>query len=345
MGRRKRNEICLIGCCPSSGSTVLADVLDAQPISMCGPELCLFSNQSIYSKKPENCIQSFDICPAPYKVRNRPYFHNLNYFDMDKKSLKKQLLKVGVDQLIQNLANDHFFSRNKPGGIFFEKTPENNHYARNYLSHFSNGYYLFMVRNPLFVYNSMLKRGFSKKSSLLNWFIEAYLFIALKKDKRVLSIKYEDFVKNPFKTSESILKKLNPSLVLSETEIKNNYLNDKHRIDAIKRPESWSIENNKAIINGNKKEIDEEIKRQFSLVKNLKIHDKFAARLKFKSLTFMEIIEYFGYHTELSDLFQEYKFEDRSFAKIDWIKALKSLRYNNFNLLDSAIIAHPAQVI
>ena len=59
----------------------------------------------------------------------------------------------------------------------------------------------------------------------------------------------------------------------------------------------------------------------------------------------MEIIEYFGYHTELSDLFQEYKFEDRSFAKIDWIKALKSLRYNNFNLLDSAIIAHPAQVI
>lgn len=191
----------------------------------------------------------------------------------------------------------------------------------------------------------MLKRGFSKKSSLLNWFIEAYLFIALKKDKRVLSIKYEDFVKNPFKTSESILKKLNPSLALNETEIKNNYLNDKHRIDAIKRPESWSIENNKAIINGNKKEIDEEIKRQFSLVKNLKIHDKFAARLKFKSLTFMEIIEYFGYHTELSDLFQEYKFEDRSFAKIDWIKALKSLRYNNFNLLDSAIIAHPAQVI
>ena len=44
-------EAVLIGCCPSSGSTLLSLLLDAHPQMICGPELWLFAHPFFWSLK------------------------------------------------------------------------------------------------------------------------------------------------------------------------------------------------------------------------------------------------------------------------------------------------------
>ncbi|MEC8739244.1 MAG: sulfotransferase [Bacteroidota bacterium] len=341
----QKNQVCLIGCCPSSGSTLLADILDAQNISMCGPELCLFANPTIYGKSPENCLHKFALCPTPYKIRNRPYFHNLKHYSLNKSYLKERLANDDLNSFVQKLANDYFSKESKQGGIFFEKTPENNHYARNYLQHFKNGWYLFVIRNPIYVFNSMLNRGFSKKASLINWFVEAYLFIAMSQNQNVMSIRYEDLIKNPWRTVKNILVTINPKLSLEEDEIEKNYRNNNHRKKTIKRPKSWSISSNDGIVDANNKELNDNIKQLFSAAKGLKIHDRYADKFNYPSMTFMEIIEHFGYQDSLKPIFKNYHSKGGRYTSRDWRKVLKGAPYSSFNLQQLISITQPVQSI
>ena len=136
--------ICLVGCAPSSGSTLFADLLDSTPYSVCGPELEFFCNKNVYNyqnfieKKQFNgsianirstgtYFQKWRL-PA-YGFSNIEEFNNLLYRHEDIRGFTKEL-------------SEHVLRfRDKPeDGIFFEKTPQNINTVGEFLETFESSF-------------------------------------------------------------------------------------------------------------------------------------------------------------------------------------------------------------
>ena len=59
----------LVGCCPSSGSTLLSVMLDAHPDLMCGPELSIFAHPLVWRQTAppgaSDCSRAWRLSNAP----------------------------------------------------------------------------------------------------------------------------------------------------------------------------------------------------------------------------------------------------------------------------------------
>ncbi len=293
-----------VGNSPSSGSTFLGDLLDSSPVSLCGSELNIFTNEKIYSdfqgfkKNPFSCSVSTSL----YITRNC-----LNRDYLFEYALNEDNYLELLDN--SNNAADFFEQfgqrfgdfRSRSGAIWFEKTPQNISVMDKFLTEFPDNYFLHIVRSPIFVIPSLIKRGFSPGVACYTWLFEVAKYIANENEKTVL-IKYEDFVDKPWDIVSSIITTISGDAISSKV-IEDGYLNNNYRRHVDKNLPTWKINQfGKGPKNANKKIISESILRMIKKAMELRISDSWAKRYNIPAISLRDAIDHFGYLSEVESM-------------------------------------------
>ena len=203
--------IIAIGNAPSSGSTFLADLLDSLPFAVCGPEIGLFSSIKYFTEfqKIKQDYRLTSRSPTIYLYRQRLLTEDLWAYGIDDHIT--QSLYNDSDSFVQfcnKLFNAFASFRKKECKLFVEKTPQNIHCARKFLDTFEDGFFLHIVRNPLFVYKSLIRRKFPPYIAANTWLIDVSQAYLLRKHPRFIEVKYETLANQPFDTISGVLRKM-----------------------------------------------------------------------------------------------------------------------------------------
>lgn len=291
----------IVGCPPSSGSTFFADLLDSSSHTACGEEINIFSTKKFYDfhRFKKNILKRS--LSSVYLYSEGINTNILHQYGLDLQSLNELMRQSSSASEFGGLFSKHFLTlRGKNNqGVVFEKTPQNIICIEYFLQEFKNSYFIFLVRNPVFVYNSMRNRGFSNYISLITWYHETAKFYNFRNHPRVLLVKYEELVKDPFKITRDIIHKTS-GLQLNESDIKNGYEKNEYRKLFSIRLKSWDVKEVGTVIDSNKKKIREEYLREFSTLFQAAINPKYAGLVNIKSVSFEELLKYFGYHDGVS---------------------------------------------
>jgi hypothetical protein len=341
-------SLVLIGNSPSSGSTFLADLLDSTKYSACGEELGIFSNKHFYNfeefkvhKKVTSKLASL------YFPRTHFYKNVLPYYGLDETLFFKLVNESeGFSDFIKDFSLRYLALRGKDiEGIVFEKTPENINTAEQFLNSTKDTYFINIIRHPLYVYASMLKRGFKNNIALLNWFIEASISKKLYNNDRFITIKYEDLVEKPFETVQNIIKKIK-GVEITEKEIKNGYENNDYRKYFSFKLDSWEVKDIGKIQNANNKSLDNEILFSFSKIKDLKISKNYAQKFNLEEDKLVDLMNFYKYNFEFEKFpsTEGFKFSDLELKQLKnkWKQDFKN-KEASFN--DKRIYLQPVEKV
>lgn len=202
----------LVGCCPSSGSTLLSIMLDAHEDVLCGPELAIFSHPRFWTSRDERWRDSLrrrlggnvdnprrpdwsldsGFCPFVDAV----YPQNLPWYGVTPDELRSW-----VDEGLSGaeLATRLFERALERRGatVWAEKSPPNLYSIPLFLDAFPRGRAIVVVRDGRDVVCSLLRRQFCFAAAAATWTVEAALSLALSRMPRVHLLRYEDLVMRP----------------------------------------------------------------------------------------------------------------------------------------------------
>ena len=234
--------IIAIGNAPSSGSTLLADLLDSLPDAVCGPELQLFSVRRHYTAFADIRAHGFGAdltpaCCAPYSVRLLQEV--LPDYGLDGAGVAGLLQAADDFPGFCRLLFAHYARhRGKHARLFFDKTPENIHCADVFLDTFPDACFLHIVRAPLPVYRSLRRRGFPPYQAACSWLIDVAAAWALRDHPRFYSLRYEDLVRDPDATIGAFLERIGHAPPIRP--LKELYADNAYR-RGIRRVPSWEV--------------------------------------------------------------------------------------------------------
>ncbi len=207
----------LIGGCGSSGTTLLAHLLNASNSIFCGPELNLFNKFHLYVNPFDYSCEEFlsllkeglpttgnlntDLLAEsthrrPESTRN--FMLDLDVYGYTEARVSKLAFE---SQQLSDFA-DKFFAPcldKEKKMIWAEKTPTNAYCVREFLSSFSSGHYIHIVRDGRDVVPSLMRRGFKAEAAVRRWLHDTAAGYPLREHERCLIIKYEDLVTDPSK--------------------------------------------------------------------------------------------------------------------------------------------------
>lgn len=288
--------IIAIGNAPSSGSTLLADLLDSLPFSICGPELNLFSLSKYFSdfaKTKDNHLLSSKSALI-YQGRQRLLIEYFGAYGLNKKE---------TDLIYNESANFVDFChrlfeafakfRGKECRVFFEKTPQNIHCARAFLNTFKDGYFLHIVRDPLFVYKSLVRRKFPPYIAANTWLIDVSRAYQLRNHPRLIEVKYETLVRNPAEAIGKILRKI--GINWEPFNIIDLYKNNQYRKQFCTKIETWEINTYGILANANKKALTDNDLKVLAYILKTKISQPYANIFDLDPASFKDLIAHYGY--------------------------------------------------
>lgn len=302
----------LVGNAPSSGSTLLADLIDSATDSACGPELEFFCNKYLYSFK------SFqkNIYKTSYTATLRatgifPQYGNLSAYGLNKDRFEEMIHGASSlsDFFNAFTANYNKYRRNNKNSAVFEKTPQNINCIAEFLQTYPNGFFVIIVRNPLYVYNSLLNRGWGNYTALCTWLISNALIEPFLNHKRVRVVKYEKLVVDPFTQVSSLLSDILGE-VIDPQEIEKNYKQNIYRRNIAAGLKSWEANRESHVINANNKRISEEIKVEFSKLLTLKISKSYSNHYDIPEISFEHLLTEFGYYETIMNALKEISSDD-----------------------------------
>ena len=288
--------IIAIGNSPSSGSTFLADILDSLPFAVCGVEINLFSIKDYFTnfnkiKYKKNASSSSALI---YQTRQRFLRERIGAYGIENDLLELILKK---SKTFEDFCNDIFVTfsniRGKECSIFFEKTPQNIHCANEFLDIFPNSYFLHIVRNPLFVYKSLVNRNFPDYIAANTWIVDVSVAYSMEPHPRFITIKYEDLVKDPFNVATNFLNKI--GFEFNSYELEKLYYANKYRKTVSRKIKSWSINKYGTIGNANKKEIITKDIKNFQIFSKSIVSKKYASLFGIEPVPFSKLIDFYGY--------------------------------------------------
>ena len=295
--------IALVGNAPSSGSTLLADLLDSTPITACGPELGLFSSEHFYSAENISRIlfRSSRI-PDVYVRRTGLFKTALPHYGLTTRSVKQISQRRGPTSFATTFAKNYLAYREREvSGLVFEKSPVNCGVISLFLNTFNSNYFIFMVRNPLSVLESLNRRGFDRHIALMTWLLSAASFYPFKDHPRAICIRYEDLIQNPYLTTQQIIKKVTGQSIHSEL-IKTLHQTNSYRNTSVQRVLTWRSKNS------NKIEIlqpDRTNSMSLNLISTFieaTVNKKYADLFNATDLTFRQALDEFGYSDSILEL-------------------------------------------
>ncbi len=333
--------IAVLGNSPSSGSTLLADLLDSSQYTACGVELNLFSNKQFYDfDKFKIRYQHSGYSPSIHRIRNRVNLRRLHSYGLNEEEFA-QLLNQSKD--IWDFT-DHFSKRflalrgKQLDGIVFEKTPENINCIGEYLHTFPESYFVHIVRNPLFVYYSLRNREFPHFIATLSWLVDIAQYIPYKDHPRVMLIRYEDLIEDPFNITLDIIKKILKTTNLTADDIKYGYQHNHYRKWFNTRLSSWSNTQYGVIKNANQQPLSAEHNKYLGNLLNVKISRVYAQTYNISEISFVDALKEFQYYDVCVEQLRPYLNGKAIFQKtfMDYVrlsyKWLKDYRYGDSSL-------------
>lgn len=293
-----RQQLILIGNAPSSGSTLLADLIDSAPFAACGPELELFCNRELYSYK--NYVRDTSLTSHIGTLRAtgiHTRFDHFHAYGLTKEEWLKSLKSSdGLNSWLTSFAQNYLRFRNKPvEGFVFEKTPQNVNAIDLFLGSNPNRKFIYVVRHPLYVIDSLLRRGWGPYTAAATWLVNVALFWPFREDHRVSTIQYEDLVKSPFELVSKVLEDVCSGFSITPKALESAYEQNEYRTDSVKRIDAWSTGTEKQISNANAKNVSGEADLLFNAMLTTKISKEYAKAYHVPELSMKEALDFFDY--------------------------------------------------
>ncbi|MGD9078418.1 MAG: sulfotransferase [Desulfobacterales bacterium] len=327
--------IIAIGNPPSSGSTYLADLLDSLPFAVCGPEVNLFSAKDYFTQFNKIKKKGFfsSQSPAVYQSRQKLLEDRLCSWGIDRILLRHILSNtISYKDFCHKLFNVFADIRGKKCKLFFEKTPQNIHCARQFLDTFDEGIFLHIVRDPLFVYKSLINRNFPAYIAASTWLIDESSACHLFKHHRFITIYYEKLVQDPFNTICNLIKKV--GIEYDPEDLQKDYENNSYRKVASRRIRSWSI--SKYGVSGNAnvdKSVTENDLNALKFMLTSKVSKRYAKEFNIPDICFRDLIAFHGYQYSYDDLpNKHHRLYDTRSLKLLIKKFLSDLKHHSCNL-------------
>lgn len=187
----------LIGCSPSSGSSLLRRMLNRHSMVFCGSETSMFAKEELYLdwKKNKRKINR----PSLFGLSNAGW-HNLIGVHLDEEynyNPKKFRELIKSDHAnFSDFADDFYkpiLDRHKKS-IWAEKTPSNAFTLEMFLQKFEKGKVIHIVRNPLDAIASLHNRGMTLYNAVAVYLLNTSTALELQFNESCFTLKYEDLV-------------------------------------------------------------------------------------------------------------------------------------------------------
>jgi len=312
--------LALVGNAPSSGSTFLSDLLDCTPRSASGPELNLFSNPHLYDFErfraaPRRCGRSASV----HTARNCIVRGALPAYGMDAQILERMVERsADFPEFAERFAARFLALRGKAAdGAVFEKTPQNINAIGQFLAAYPQGWFVYAIRNPLHVYESLVRRGFPRWIALTSWLVDVAQFLQYKTHPRVILVRYEELVHSPYKVVAGILRRVCGSIDLGEEEFMESYRHNSYTRIFSERVDTWTVKDTGVVKDANRRHVPESVRGVFAASLALRVNPEYAGIYGFESVTVQEAIEKLGYAEVIREALANVC-PERSALRADW---------------------------
>lgn len=284
---------------------MLSDLLDCAPLSASGPELNLFSNTRLYDfpryrANPWRCGAS----ASAYAARDCIYRGELPAYGLDAAG-HERLVAASPDfpSFVQAFAGRYLALRGKPeNATVFEKTPTNINAIAQFLDACPDGWFINVVRNPVHVYASLLKRGLPPYIALITWLVDVAQYLPWRNHPRVALVRYEELVRDPYGTVSGILDRVCGATGLEEDAFMGAYRDNAYTRIYSGRVDTWSIQKTGEVRDANRKAVAPDILGRFAAGLDLSVNPAYARLFGFAPVGMREAIAATGYADEVSQL-------------------------------------------
>lgn len=231
-----------IGGAPSSGTTLVADYLDAIPGVLCGPEANLFCCDAAWGFDEEfkraarrgSSFPSNSIYAPQTRFFNRRHSKS---FGVGDEWLGRSILESSTLQdFVSALADQFSVFRTRTCHLFAEKTPSNIGYVGEFLEIFESGCFVWVIRDGRAVVDSLCRRGYEPIEAGLIWLHQNGLALPFAGSPRVFLVRFEDFLARPLETTRVLASRM--GVTVSLNELSRNLREDNYR-DTLPRVETW----------------------------------------------------------------------------------------------------------
>lgn len=237
----KYRVIC-VGGCPSTGTTLLADLLDAVPAAACGPELNIFCIEAAYrfdaSFRKEAAARK--LFPLRSSLVRRSRFFNTRHLpalQLDEDSLIQWIRECrSLPEFVMRLAGHVASVRCPDMRAFAEKMPTNISCAAQFCSAFPDGVFVHLVRDGRSVVGSLRRRGYTLYESALIWLWETDVGRQAAGTNGIVEVRYEDLAADPF--SEVAALAARSDLTAAPEQVESSFRFNKYRA-GLDRVASW----------------------------------------------------------------------------------------------------------
>ena len=232
-----------VGGASSSGTTLVADLLDSIPGMACPPELYVYSDPEAYDWSAR-----FVAAALAHRPRSNPSPHGATHPWFNRKHLGHCGMDAGaLDDLIRSSDSlDRFMTRfheryetfrGRPIDVLAEKTPINVNTAEAWCGRFPNGLFVHVVRHPWSVIASLERRGFSRLQAANIWITQVQAGLRVRDHPNAVLLKYEDVLQAPFECMARIARRI--QLHCTDDEVRSGFEKNEYRA-GLPRVKAWS---------------------------------------------------------------------------------------------------------
>lgn len=300
----------IIGNSPSSGSNLLAQLCDSTKYSACGVEMKMFANKNLYDfEKYKKNVQCTSIASGAYNLRHGTNFKRIYNWGLNLKQIREMAQSSSdLREFRETFAYRFLALRGKDvNGIVFEKTPSNINCINEFTEAFDDSYFIHIVRNPLYIYPSLLKRKFSNYIASITWLLSVAKYIKYKNNPRTILIKYEDLLQTPYKTMKDILKTTAGITNVTEEEIEQGYHDNKYRKIFSPKVKTWNVNEYGSIKSANVTKFDDQQLQNLARMLNVKITSAYARKFDMAEISFIDATKEFGYYDDVMEKLEPFR--------------------------------------
>ncbi|MBT7442495.1 MAG: hypothetical protein HN790_00835, partial [Methylococcales bacterium] len=321
------------------------------PYSACGVEINLFSGHRIYDF---NAFKKNILKPSSassiYIKRIIPNIQRLHHYGLSFEDFQDMLQKSDSLSTFSHYFEQQFLAlRGKPAdSILFEETPQNINTIEAFLGAFPKSYFVHLVRNPIYVYPSLLKRNFPPFVALLTWLFDVAKYVKHIEHERTICLRYEDLVQDPFTETARLVSAISGKQV-SATLVEQGYQHNGYRQQHSLKVSSWGVREYGTVKNANHKILSEPEKAALSQLYHVKISDAAAEYYNISPLSFKNAIEIFGYTDDIAKIVPCHEQRKISRTRSDTQSLMKKWLvdrlYHHAKMSDMAMYVNPIEYL
>jgi len=244
MKHKPSKKVIVVGGAPSSGTTLVADLLDSVPGLGCDPELGIFASADAYTWSDdfvERALAHRTFPTTSAYSADRTFF-NEKYLDLvglNNADLDRLIeASTSLPNFIERFRQHREAFRERPISVLVEKTPVNIAVADRFLETFNQGVFVHVVRDPRHVVGSLVFRGKGIAEATVVWSQQVAHGARLIGHDRLITVTYEDLLTSPFETAVRLASAV--GIKTTPQAVRARFESNDFRA-SIPRVESWRV--------------------------------------------------------------------------------------------------------